>query len=137
MLDFWATWCGPCCASLPSMQMIKEKYADKPFVLVGMNREHAGDERKVKPFLARRNLTIQQFNDVEGKAAEAFFTTMSIPCVVIIDAAGNVADIENGYLPGKEKELMAKLEKLFAGKPVHTEEQIRALNEQMRPIKAD
>ncbi len=131
VLDFWATWCGPCCASLPSMQMIKEKYADKPFVLIGMNREHAGDERKVKPFLSRRNLTIQQFNDVEGKAATAFVTTNSIPCVIIIDQEGNVADIENGYLPGKEKELMAKLEKLFAGKPIHTPAELAAIREQV------
>ena len=130
VLDFWATWCGPCIASLPSMQMIKEKYADKPFVLIGMNREHAGDERKVRPFLARRDLTIQQFNDVAGKAAEAFVTTNSIPCVVIIDQEGNIADIENGYLPGKEKELMAKLEKLFAGKPVHTGAELAAIREQ-------
>jgi thiol-disulfide isomerase/thioredoxin len=137
VLDFWATWCGPCCASLPSMQMIKEKYADKPFVLIGMNREHAGDERKVKPFLARRNLNIQQFNDVEGKAAEAYITTNSIPCVIIIDQQGNVADIENGYLPGKEKELMAKLEKLFAGKPVHTPEELAAIREQVGLGKAN
>ena len=136
VLDFWATWCGPCCASLPSMQMIKEKYADKPFVLIGMNREHAGDERKVKPFLARRNLDIQQFNDVEGKAATAFVTTNSIPCVVIIDQEGNIADIENGYLPGKEKELMAKLEKLFAGKPVHTPAELAAIREQIAVPKA-
>jgi thiol-disulfide isomerase/thioredoxin len=161
VLDFWATWCGPCCLSLPSMQMIKEKYADKPFVLIGMNREHAGDERKVLPFLAKRNLTIQQFNDadtletihdadgqimydsrgqpqqqtVPGKAAAAFFTTNSIPCVVIIDAEGKVADIENGYVPGKEKELMAKLDKLFSGRPVHTPEEIRALNEQVNAVK--
>ncbi len=131
VLDFWATWCGPCCASLPSMQMIQQKYADKPFVLIGMNREHAGDERKVKPFLARRDITIRQFNDVAGKAAEAFVTTNSIPCVVIIDQEGNIADIENGYLPGKEKELMAKLEKLFAGKPVHTAAELAAIREQV------
>ncbi len=131
VLDFWATWCGPCCASLPAMQMIQEKYADKPFVLIGMNREHAGDERKVMPFLARRNLTIRQFNDVSGKAAEAFFTTNSIPCVVILDQEGNIADIENGYLPGKEKELMAKLEKLFAGKPVYTPAELAAIREQV------
>ncbi len=137
VLDFWATWCGPCCASLPSMQMIKTKYADKPFALIGMNRERAGDERKVKPYLAHRDLDIQQFNDVDGKAAEAFVTTNSIPCVVIIDQEGNIADIENGYLPGKEKELMAKIEKLFAGKPVHTTAELEAIREQIGPAKAN
>ncbi|MGH7292162.1 MAG: TlpA family protein disulfide reductase, partial [Myxococcota bacterium] len=103
VLDFWATWCGPCCASLPSMQMIKEKYADKPFELIGMNREHAGDERKVKPFLARRNLTIRQFNDVAGKAAEAFVTTNSIPCVIIIDQEATSPTSRTAISPAKRR----------------------------------
>jgi thiol-disulfide isomerase/thioredoxin len=142
LLDFWATWCGPCVAGLPAMQAIKDKYPDR-LVIIGVNEEglqgakaaSANPALKVNRFLARRGITIQQFDDADQKVAKAYGVSgsggSSIPVLVIIDEQGNVADIDSGYFPGKEKELIAKLDQMFAGKPLRTPEELRKLQEQV------
>ena len=129
VMDFWAIWCHYCVAGLPSMQMIKGKYADK-LQLLGPNWDPAGSGDRVKKYLARRQLDIQQIDDSAKKIGDLFHV-VGIPCVVIVDQKGIVADIDVGYLPGKETELMAKLDKLLAGQPIHTPEEIAALRMQV------
>lgn len=142
LLDFWATWCGPCVAGLPAMQMINDKYADK-LVVVGVNEEGLQGAKgesafmatKVLKYLERRGITIQQFDDAGQKVAKSYFVAgpggSSIPVLVIIDASGIVVDIDSGYFPGKEKEIIVKLERIFAGKPLRTPEELRSLQEQV------
>lgn len=56
LVDFWATWCPPCIASMPSLERVYAEYKDKGFVVVGVNQE-AGDEDLVRKFLRDRSIT--------------------------------------------------------------------------------
>ena len=130
VLDFWATWCGPCVQGLPHMQVIKDKNKDKSLVILGVNRDAAGTTNKVKRFLSKRGFTIEQFDDSAGRAAAAYAVN-GIPCVVLIDPAGVVQDIDVGYLPGKERELSNKIDRILSGKPLRTPEELEKLRAQV------
>lgn len=130
VLDFWATWCGPCVQGLPHMQALMQRMDGKPFVLLGVNRDSAGTAERVKKFLAKRGFTIPQVDDTAGGIGAAF-NVLGIPCTVIIDAQGVIQDIDVGYLPGKEAEFAAKVEKVAAGQPLRTAEELKSYREQV------
>lgn len=60
VLNFWATWCGPCVAELPEFEKLHEKYADQKVKVVLVSTDFKRDlEPRVKPFVARKNLKSQ------------------------------------------------------------------------------
>lgn len=135
VLDFWATWCGPCVQGLPSMQAIEQKYKDRGLVMLGVNRDASGKTGKVKEFLKRKGITIPQIDDAKASIADTFFVK-SIPCVVFVDRSGIVQEIDVGYLPGKETQTAEIIEKLLEGKPLRTQQQLQELREQVGAEKA-
>jgi thiol-disulfide isomerase/thioredoxin len=128
VLDFWAIWCSHCVEGLPAMQKIKEQYADKPVMMIGVDCDNLGDGEKVTKFLAKRGITIQQFDDT-SRALCNRLNVNSWPFVVVIDQQGNVADTDVGYVKGKESELIEKIDTLLAGKPIHTPQDLATLKE--------
>ena len=57
ILNFWATWCGPCVAELPDFEKLNEKYASKKVKIVLISTDFKRNvESKVKPFIKRKNL---------------------------------------------------------------------------------
>jgi thiol-disulfide isomerase/thioredoxin len=136
VLDYWATWCGPCVAGLGPMQALKTRMSPRGVVFLGVNRDDEAKREVVRKFLGRRGIDSRQIMDgAQGPAARAFFAD-SIPCVVVIDAEGVVRDVSTGYLPGKEKELEAKLEKVLSGQPVKSDEEWARLRAQVEAVEA-
>lgn len=131
VLDFWATWCGPCVASMPAMQALMTSYTDQPVAFVAINRDDEAKASFVPGFLLRRGISIPQVLDgARGPLGQAYYAD-SIPCVVLIDQRGIVQDIDTGYIPGKELELKAKIDKLLAGQPVRTEQELSEFKQQV------
>lgn len=129
LLDFWATWCGPCVQAMPQIELIRQRFGDKPLVVLGVNRDAPGSSGKVKRFLSKRRFTMGQIDDSAGALADAFGVN-GIPCTVIIGTDGTVLDIDVGYLPGKEIELTGKVERALAGQALRTLEQLEMLRRQ-------
>ncbi len=116
ILDFWATWCGPCRVSLPKLQEIRDWVLQKklPVSIYAVNLQE--DPAQVKAFVAQSKLTIPVLLDTAGKAGEAYGVS-TIPHTVFI-SQGKVVRVDDG-IPGnaqamqehqKEiKELLVKL----------------------------
>src|SRR5690606_7935113 len=68
MLDFWATWCGPCIAEVPNMKTAYADWHDAGFEILGISFDRAGAEEKVKTFLEENELPWSQI--YEGKMWE-------------------------------------------------------------------
>jgi thiol-disulfide isomerase/thioredoxin len=114
LLDFWATWCGPCIQAIPKIQELSAEYADKGVVVIGMNQDTEEVKDQVKEMVKTKNLTFRQFMDTTQSVAEQFKVS-GIPCTVLIDGKGIVQWIHTGGSPGLKKEIGEKLDKLVKG----------------------
>ena len=117
MLDFWATWCGPCMQAIPAVQRLSEQFKDQPVAIIGVNRDKAGDEAKVRKTIERKGLTFFQAMDTPGAIAKSYKIS-AIPAIILIDKEGVVRSVHVGYGPGEEKVLAAEIETLLKGEKI-------------------
>ncbi len=100
VLDFWATWCGPCVAGFPHIDELAKKYADKGVKVYGMNQKE--DKETIDNFLKEKSLTVPVLLD-PGDIADKY-KVQGIPQTVIIGKDGLIKQIHIGYGPGEENE---------------------------------
>lgn len=90
LLNFWASWCGPCQSEMPDIQTAwKEHGTDVEFVIVNMTGMNGETEQSAKAFLADAGYTFPCYFDANNSAATAFGVS-SIPQTYLINAEGNI-----------------------------------------------
>ena len=109
VVDFWATWCGPCRQTLPELVRAVDKYRDKNVVLLAVNLQETPEA--IHAMLERMELKMPVGLDVNGSVAEKY-AAIAIPQTVIIDGNGNVARLFVGGGPQYFDEMSAALETL-------------------------
>jgi thiol-disulfide isomerase/thioredoxin len=87
LLDFWATWCGPCRHELPNVVAAYQKYHSKGFDVVSVSLDDPGNGPELLQFMQANNMTWPQIYDgQQWKAAVAVeYGVKSIPCPVVVD----------------------------------------------------
>ncbi len=99
VVDFWATWCGPCVAEMPKMKELYAKYRNKGVEFIGVSLDQSEDQgglEKLKAFVAKNDIAWPQY--YQGKGWESDFSRSwginSIPCVFVVDTKGNLFSVE-------------------------------------------
>jgi thiol-disulfide isomerase/thioredoxin len=118
VLDFWATWCGPCVAALPKITETTAKYQDKGVVFYAVNQQE--EPSIIKEFLAAEKLKVPVALDADG-AVGAAFAVQGIPQTVVIDKQGKVQVVHVGAGPDIGDELAKELDAVLAGKDLASE----------------
>ncbi|MFZ3214874.1 MAG: TlpA disulfide reductase family protein [Candidatus Acidiferrales bacterium] len=116
LLDFWATWSGPCGEALPHLQEIAKKFQGQPLVILSVSLD--SDEQKWKDFVAQHKMTWLQYRDGGFNAPVAkLFNVSAIPHTFTIDADGVLQDeqIGDASIEGKLKKLVAQSRALQSG----------------------
>jgi thiol-disulfide isomerase/thioredoxin len=109
LIDFWATWCGPCREALPHMRQIAKIFDGQPFVVLSISLD--SDEAKWKEFVGKNGMTWMQYRDgsFEGRISKQFNVT-AIPATFTIDSDGVLEDQHVG-----DANIEGKLKKLIVG----------------------
>jgi len=115
LIDFWATWCGPCREALPHMREIAKKFQGQPLVVLSVSLD--SDEQKWKDFTMKNEMTWPQCRDggFTGPIAK-MFGVEAIPHTFTIDADGVLQEehIGDASIEGKLKKLIARARELQA-----------------------
>ena len=112
VLDFWATWCGPCIQAMPQVDEVVHEFEDQDVELVAVNLQEAPD--KIKSTLERLKLNPAVALDIDGVVAGRYAAT-AIPQTVIIDRDGNVARLFVGGGADFADQLRAALKGVVSG----------------------
>ena len=94
MLDFWATWCGPCVAVMPEIQLLSDSYPHDQVQVYGVNVWESGDPGL---FMDESGFTYGLL--LEGDAVAEDYMVTGIPTMYIIDQEGRIAFVEVGANP--------------------------------------
>ncbi len=112
ILDFWASWCGPCRKELPELQKIHNDYKDRDFLLLAVN---VGEGRqKAAAFLEQMRLDVPVALDTQGAVFGSYSAT-SLPTLLLIGKDGTIEAVHVGYAPGVERTLRREIDRLLAG----------------------
>jgi len=103
LLDFWATWCVPCAAELPSLEKLYHERQGDGFVVLGVAMDGPESVAQVSPFARRYNLTFPVLLDEETRVVSVYNPKRVAPMTVLIDKRGVIARVRNGYNAGDEK----------------------------------
>jgi thiol-disulfide isomerase/thioredoxin len=110
MLDFWATWCGPCLASMPTLMDIATEFRDQGVEFIAVNQQE--DPEDVLDFLATRRWDLQVALDADALISRRYGVA-GIPFTVIIDKEGIVRHVHVGAAANLEQTLRAELQELL------------------------
>lgn len=114
LLNFWATWCGPCQVEMPHLQKMHAELAAKGLVVLGISADDARSSSMVKPLVKNKGLTYTVLLDPQTSVVSQYNPSKTLPMNVLVDRQGNVANVFSGYNPGDEVALRAAVEALLA-----------------------
>ncbi len=108
LVDFWATWCGPCVGEMPHVKAAYAKYHAKGFEIVGISLDH--DLARLKEFTKAQGMPWPQYFDGKGwgNLISTKYGIRGIPTMWLVDKNGNLAD------PDARQDLDGKIAKLLA-----------------------
>ncbi|HJV61079.1 MAG TPA: TlpA disulfide reductase family protein [Albitalea sp.] len=110
LVNFWATWCGPCRQEMPHMNRLYEKYRASGFVLLGINVDE--DPRNAAGVAAKLGLKFPVLLDTDKKVSK-LYQLATMPSTVLIDRDGRVRYVHRGYVDGVENDYEKQIRDLL------------------------
>jgi len=86
VLDFWATWCGPCLMTLPETKELVKLYEGRPLKVIGISADF--NRQTLQMFLDRNNLPWPNIFDGQGGAIQSAYRIAHYPTIIVIDHEG-------------------------------------------------
>jgi peroxiredoxin len=113
LLDFWATWCGPCREEMPEVKKMWKKYSGDNFVMIGISLDH--NKAAFERYIEQEEITWPQYIDGQERNnnVSRLYNVPSIPYTVLIDQYGIIraVGLRGGSLSNKISELLKSLQK--------------------------
>ncbi|MEO0422113.1 MAG: TlpA disulfide reductase family protein [Pseudomonadota bacterium] len=99
MINFWASWCGPCRQEMPLLEALYQRYNPLGFELLGVNVEQDVDD--AKRWLADTSVSFPVLLDPSNQLTK-MYQVKAMPSTILVDRDGNVRHLHKGYKPGDE-----------------------------------
>jgi thiol-disulfide isomerase/thioredoxin len=110
MINFWASWCGPCRQEMPLLEDLYSKYSDLGFTLLGVNVEE--DSSKASELLREIPVSFPVLFDNKNEVTK-LYKVVAMPSTIMVDRDGNMRYLHRGYLPGYEEEYKKQVKELI------------------------
>lgn len=110
LLNFWATWCGPCRQELPELARLQEKFRQRGLMVVAVTVDN--EVENVQAFLKKYDVKLQALWDKKKKVADAY-AVEKMPSSYLLDRNGVVRFIHRGYTPEALKRIEAEIDDLL------------------------
>ena len=110
LLNFWASWCGPCRQEMPILDRLHHRYVDAGFAVLGINVE--GEIEPAQEIVDKTSVTFPILIDT-GQTVSEMYKLEAMPSTVVIDRDGVVRYIHRGYKPGDEAKYVEVVKKLI------------------------
>ncbi len=110
LINFWASWCGPCRQEMPILDRLHQRYEDTGFAVLGVNVE--GETAPAQKIVDKTNVTFPVLID-EGQAVSEMYELEAMPSTVVVDRDGVVRYVHRGYKPGDEAKYVEVVKKLI------------------------
>ncbi len=114
LVNFWATWCGPCQVEMPHLQRMYEELASEGLEVLAISVDEARTSSRVKPHIRSKGFTFPVLLDTSTEVVSQYNPQKTLPYSMIVDRAGNVFYRHSGYSPGDEVGLEAKIREALA-----------------------
>ena len=99
LLNFWATWCGPCKQEMPHLNKMESDFGEQGFNVISVSIDDARAASKVKPYIKGRGYSFTVLLDKDTSVVSQYNPSKSLPYTVLIDRAGNIHKTIQGYKP--------------------------------------
>lgn len=113
LLEFWATWCPPCQATVPDLIALQKKYKGKGFSVLGVSVDDEGANRRAAVSAFSKQFNINYPVLLGSDAVEHAYEIWSIPRSFLIDKSGEIRDSYSGYVYGYQKKVSAEIQGLL------------------------
>ncbi|MGH1470461.1 MAG: TlpA disulfide reductase family protein [Cellvibrionaceae bacterium] len=110
MINFWASWCGPCRQEMPILEELYQRYSRAGFTILGVNVEP--DSEDANKILKNVKISFPVLYDKESEVSE-LYNVEAMPSTVIIDRNGEMRYLHRGYKPGYEDDYKAQIKELI------------------------
>lgn len=110
MINFWATWCGPCRQEMPLLDDLYSRYQRVGFTLLGVNIDD--DSRRAMKMIEELGVSFPVLFD-SSKEVSKLYEVEAMPVTVLVDRAGIVRHIHHGYKPGYEDKYLTEIRALL------------------------
>jgi thiol-disulfide isomerase/thioredoxin len=110
MINFWASWCGPCRKEMPILEQLNKQYRAKGLALIGVNVEP--DSKAALDWLKATPVSFPILFDTDSKVSR-LYQVAGMPNTVIVDRKGTVRYIHRGYQAGAENEYLDQIRQLI------------------------
>jgi thiol-disulfide isomerase/thioredoxin len=112
LVNFWATWCGPCRAEMPSMERLYQELRPQGFAIIAVDYRETRDQ--VAPFVQELGLTFPVALDEDGSVGDELYPIVGLPTSYLVDRRGRVVARKVGYLEWDGAAARALIETLLA-----------------------
>ncbi|MNK07856.1 Thiol-disulfide oxidoreductase ResA [compost metagenome] len=110
VIDFWASWCGPCKVAIPHYNTLHKKYQDKGVIFVGINED---DDIKARDaFLNKADVEFPMYQDSNQKFAKSF-NVVALPSLFVLNKEHKVVALFRGFDKSKPESLDKLLQELI------------------------
>jgi peroxiredoxin len=110
MINFWATWCGPCRQEMPLLDELYSRYERVGFNLLGINIDD--DSRRAMDMINELGVSFPVLFD-SSKEVSRLYQVDAMPVTVIVDREGNIRHVHQGYKPGYEQTYLDQVRALL------------------------